>query len=711
MGVREKGPVLNGNYNAVIHFNLKKLLCGTAERATRIMERVGIFLFFDDEGYVDKYVEYLLDDIIRSFDKLVIVCNGVLSDDGRQILSKYSQDIIVRQNTGFDVGGFKFGMEYLGWNELEKYDEVVLFNDSFFGPLYPFKIVFDEMGSRTDVDFWGLSMHGAAPPIPNTVNPYGYRPRYLQTYFLVFRKKLVQAEIFQSYWNDMEEYKTFEAVATGFGPVLTKKFEDAGFRVGVYCDTTDLESDDITKNISNHTFNLYEMVANRRFPVLKRKTFITAKSTTLRHNYGNDLKKTMEYVRYNTEYDTALIYRYLLRKYNLDDIKKSLNLMAVVPDVDIYMGEKLYRGKKAAVIVHTFYPDMFDYVLAFLQNVPQEVDIIVTNGDEGQIEILREKFGRNLKNHLSFIKVEPRGRDLSALLVGCHDYIMQYDYLCFIHDKKSSQKENTAVGVSFRDLLWENMLFSEEYINNILNRFEENPCLGLQVPPNVYHGTYFRSLLNTWTICYEKVIEIAYALGITVPMEPAKEAFSVGTVFWTRTDALKTIFTHEWSYQDFPGEPLPGDGTLSHALERIFPYVAQHNGYYTEYVLNPQYAASELMNFRTMHNETVKALVGMPFVQFSTHEALVQTIGRSAAEFKRLRPRSRYPKYQLSYSILLCADKKLPAWLAGIMKRIIKIPKNTPVSNAVGVRGALSMWADEKAPRLIGKLIHKIIKM
>ena len=682
------------------------------------MDRLGLFLFFDDEGSVDKYIEYLLDDIIQNIDKLVIICNGTLNNSGRDIFKKYTRDIIIRPNVGFDAGGFKDGINYIGWNELEKYDEIILFNDSFFGPLYSFNLVFEEMEKQKEIDFWGLSAHGAAPPILGVSSPhYVTRPKYLQTYFLAFRKKLVCSDVFHDFWNTMPEFETFNEVAANFGPVLTQRFKDSGFQMGVYSDTSDLESDDITKNISHHTFNLYEMITKRKFPILKRKTFVTPKNITLQYNSGNDLKKTMDYIERYTTYDTSLIYQHLLRKYNLDDIKKSLNLLSIVSDIDIYEGKKYYQQKRIALFLHTFYPELFDYDLEFLKNVPSEIDLYITNSDENKIETLRKKFEPVLKNKLTFIKVESRGRDLSALLVGCRDYLLNYDYICFIHDKKSSQKENMVVGASFRDLLWENMLFSPGYISNILNRFEEHPCLGLQVPPNVYHGSYFGSSLNTWTICFEKTYELAYSLGISVPLDKSKEAFATGTVFWARTTALKALISHDWSYRDFPAEPLPGDGTISHALERILPYVAQFHGYYTEYVLNPQYASSELMNFRTMHNDTVKALIGIPRIQFKTHMMLIQTLRDTAKQIQYLyfqgkkNLSTKYQKYLLSYTVSQYLEKKLPLRFFSIIKRFIKIPNNVVFFDSVGVKGALSIWINDKGPIFLRKVFHKFLKV
>ena len=50
-------------------------------------------------------------------------------------------------------------------------------------------------------------------------------------------------------------------------------------------------------------------------------------------------------------------------------------------------------------------------------------------------------------------------------------------------------------------------------------------------------------------------------------------------MFWARSAALAPLFKLQFHWDDYPEEPLPGDGTLLHALERILPFVASHNGY------------------------------------------------------------------------------------------------------------------------------------
>ena len=121
--------------------------------------RLGIFVFYDKDGIVDGFIEYFLKDFIQNIGHLFIVCNGNVNEGGVTKLKKYTSDIIVRSNVGYDVGAIKdVFLNYLTWDKVVEFDELVLCNSTFFGPLYPLKCVFDEMSNET-VDFWELTKH------------------------------------------------------------------------------------------------------------------------------------------------------------------------------------------------------------------------------------------------------------------------------------------------------------------------------------------------------------------------------------------------------------------------------------------------------------------------------------------------------------------------------------------------------------------------
>lgn len=48
------------------------------------------------------------------------------------------------------------------------------------------------------------------------------------------------------------------------------------------------------------------------------------------------------------------------------------------------------------------------------------------------------------------IVIQNRGRDVSALLVATKKFIMNYDYVCFMHDKKVTQLKPETIGYGFR---------------------------------------------------------------------------------------------------------------------------------------------------------------------------------------------------------------------------------------------------------------------
>ena len=71
------------------------------------MKRLGIFFFYEKNGYVDDFLTYYLADLCKNLSELVVVVNGKLSDQGRAEFEKFTSNIIVRENKGLDVWGIQ----------------------------------------------------------------------------------------------------------------------------------------------------------------------------------------------------------------------------------------------------------------------------------------------------------------------------------------------------------------------------------------------------------------------------------------------------------------------------------------------------------------------------------------------------------------------------------------------------------------------------
>ena len=603
------------------------------------MKRIAIFMFWDDRGIVYDYVTYLLKDLLKNVDELHIVANGYLREESRDLFLSLTPHLLERPNEGYDAAAWRACMvEECGFARLRQFDELILLNDSFFGPFRPFGEIFAEMESR-GADFWGMSVHGAAPGNPRFCEG-GVRPRYLQTYFLVFGKKMLEDPRFEAYWTDLPEFKSFTELVERHGCRMTEIFSNMGYSYGVYSDTADLESDDIRKNMSHHMFNTYEMVAHRRLPLIKRKTFTISKDMQFRYGPGDGLARAFEWVRENTSYPVALVWRYLLAKCNLADIHDNLNLYYILSASASQGGAGATAGRRVAIVAHLYYEDLFGFYAGLLEATPPAFDLIVTTSSEKKKAELESRWFAGSRHSVKVLVAGNRGRELSALLVTCKGIPLRYDYLCFVHDKKSSQKEFPTVGSTFGELISVNMIASRNFVENVVALFEKKPELGLLVPPNVYWGTYFHSMANLWTICFDQALGIMRRLGLSGRLlDKSRQPVSVGTCFWCRTDALEPLFNEDWKAEDFPEEPLAADGTLSHGLERVIPYIAQESGYATGTLMTVETATAEVSNFRYMANTALRRSVGLG-VRYDTFFHYGQSLSQMAGTMRAARRRT-----------------------------------------------------------------------
>ena len=167
--------------------------------------RCGIFLYYDKDGLVDDYVIYLLESLNPFLNYLLVVCNGPLKEDAYTKLEKVSSEVLIRENEGFDVGGYREGIFHLGLDRLAQYDETIMFNYTFYGPLYPFSEMFNKM-NQLDLDFWGITKHHKVDPDPFMANRYGYLPEHIQSHFLVLRSEFIKSKDYIEFITNLKNF-------------------------------------------------------------------------------------------------------------------------------------------------------------------------------------------------------------------------------------------------------------------------------------------------------------------------------------------------------------------------------------------------------------------------------------------------------------------------------------------------------------------------
>jgi lipopolysaccharide biosynthesis protein len=67
-------------------------------------------------------------------------------------------------------------------------------------------------------------------------------------------------------------------------------------------------------------------------------------------------------------------------------------------------------------------------------------------------------------------------------------------------------------------------------------------------------------------------------LGLATPV-PEDGAFVAGSMFWARLSALRPLLDAHLDESDFENEDGQVDGTMAHAIERIFACVSADAGY------------------------------------------------------------------------------------------------------------------------------------
>ena len=134
----------------------------------------------------------------------------------------------------FDIWGYKTGLDHYGWDRLSEFDEVVVANNTVFGPVFPFSQMFAGMANR-DLDFWGLTRHYEHEKDPTDSSPLGYTTEHVQSYFMGFRKSFIQSADFRGYWDNLPALNSYHEAIGKHETYFTHYFSEPGLQVGYIC--------------------------------------------------------------------------------------------------------------------------------------------------------------------------------------------------------------------------------------------------------------------------------------------------------------------------------------------------------------------------------------------------------------------------------------------------------------------------------------------
>ena len=540
------------------------------------MKRAGIFLFYDPEGKVDDYILGCLGSLQEHMDYLLVVSNSPLDETNRKRLESVSSEVMERKNVGYDVGAYRDGLRHLGWDHMGDYDELVLFNYTFFAPIHPWAGLF-ERTDKWDTDFWGITEHDEVRPHPFL--PKLVMPRHIQSHWIAVRASLSTTKDWRTYWEDMPPIESYNDSIQWHESRFTGYFNALGYRHEVAYNVDDYPS-------ANPVFDNASLLLQDGCPILKRRNLF--------HNplhldrfaiIGADM---LEQARL-AGYDTDLILSNLARTSKPRDLVTNAGLTWVVPQ---NASEETYAAaatQKVLAVAHIFYADMAEEILQRLSVLPKGYYLVATTSNEenqAQIRAVMERYG--VEGEVRVV-ASNRGRDIGAFLVDCNDVLAsgKWDIVVKIHSKKSVQDDYNAAQL-FKTHLYDNLLNSRAHVANILAEFAAHPSLGMVLAPLPHMG--YPTMGHAWFTNREPAQALAKRLGINVPFDKDMPLATYGSMFIARPQALAKLVNAGFKPENFPVEGGYKDGSLAHVLERLMAYAALSEGFYVRPVLAPKWA-------------------------------------------------------------------------------------------------------------------------
>ena len=542
--------------------------------------RVIFYLLYDGRGDADAYVSYKLEHLRPFAEQIIVVSNGELTEASRASLAEVADDVWERDNVGLDVGGYQWALERYGDAKLAEFDELILMNYTWFGPIGSFEPVFTRMNAM-EVDYWGMTDHGATTPHP--ITGVGTMASHIQSHWIAVRRRLFESEDWKRYWAEMPAIESYTDSILNHESRFTAHFESLGYTYAVAFPHQNYPG------TIHPAFERAQELMEDGCPVLKRRAFFHDPLYLDREGIiGRWLIDTAE----SRGYSRDLILQNMAKNARPKVLNTNASMLEILPEQEV--GYDRNRPFRIAATVHIFYEDMTDELLDCLANLPAEYDLFVTTTDESKAEHIRARIVERADTLIaaSEVRVLPsnRGRDLSAFFIGSKDVVTsgKYDLVVKVHSKKTVQ-QGAAVGRLFKRQQIDNLLNSPGYTANLIGLFQQEAGLGVVFPPTVHIG--FPTLGGAWFTNKAPTEELCKRLGIRVPIDDLSPLAPMGAMFVARPEALRLLFAEDYVYEDYSPETDHSDGSLAHVKERIVPLAAAELGYHSRTVANAEYAA------------------------------------------------------------------------------------------------------------------------
>lgn len=294
------------------------------------MKRLAIYLFYDKDGIVDDYIPYFLERFKPFTQKLWIVVNGSLTEEGRKALTPFADNILVRENSGFDAWSYKYALETYGFDKLSEFDEIILCNYTFYGPFWPLEKLFADMDKK-ECDWWSLFKWYEKYPIEY---------QHIPSFWTAYRKSLLASKDFKAFWDTLHAVNSYADSTLYYEQRQAPYYDKKGYKSAAWIDHRPYR-----KIWYDHwpMTGADRLVTQDKCPFIKRRCFFVEDGQI---RFARAVKNTLAFLHKHSTYDTNLILQNLRRTQDIDSLERKKNLLFFIKSLRYFLSKTLHPRAK-----------------------------------------------------------------------------------------------------------------------------------------------------------------------------------------------------------------------------------------------------------------------------------------------------------------------------------------------------------------------------
>ncbi len=189
-------------------------------------KKICFFAGYDKDGIIKDYVIYYIKALSEYCD-VFYVGDFETSEKELKKLSNITIGVIAKRHKKYDFGSWAEAFAH-NKNILDQYDELILVNDSCYGPIFPLGEIFTKM---CGYDAWSMCGN-----------------HFLMSFFVVIKKKIFLSKEFYHFITNIEQETDKSLIIKKYERGLDNIIREKTNKCGVYCSKYDLKT----------FYNLYE---------------------------------------------------------------------------------------------------------------------------------------------------------------------------------------------------------------------------------------------------------------------------------------------------------------------------------------------------------------------------------------------------------------------------------------------------------------------